>query len=479
MVRGSGFVASCFLVAGLLSGETVVFEHVTVIDATGAAPQKNVSVAVADGRIQAIAKKIRPPRDARVIEAKGKFLIPGLWDMHMHLGPPEIFFPLLVANGIVGVREMFTGIPMNTIRQWRTLPDTPQIVAPGFLDGPPLLSNGPPPPGAFAVETAGQARFAVRALAQSGVDFLKVYNSLPREAYFAIAQEARLLGIPFAGHVPEADSPAEESEAGQRSQEHLINILLACSTQEEELRKQRIDTMLSQQISGEERMRLLAFPLTEGLFDTYSETKAAELFRTFVNNGTWQTPTLVLLAGFARARDDDFVHDPRRVYLLATWNAAWDPKNTFFLRDLTPSGYDALNARVHALLARHEKLVGDMHRAGVEFLAGTDANGWNPVLPGFGLHEELALLVESGLTPMEALQCATRNPARYFGKLAQTGTIEVGKLADLVLLNADPLHDIHNTQKVEAVVMRGHYYSRLDLDVMLAHAAAFAAKGHS
>ena len=165
--------------------------------------------------------------------------------------------------------------------------------------------------------------------------------------------------------------------------------------------------------------------------------------------------------------------------MLAAWNAAWDPKNTFFLRDLTPAGYDALNTRVRALLARHQELVGDMHRAGVAFLAGTDANGWNPVLPGFGLHEELALLVESGLTPMEALQCATRNPALYFGRLAETGTLETGKLADLVLLNADPLRDIHNTQKVEAVVMRGRYYSRLDLDVMLAHAAAFAAKGHS
>jgi imidazolonepropionase-like amidohydrolase len=121
-----------------------------------------------------------------------------------------------------------------------------------------------------------------------------------------------------------------------------------------------------------------------------------------------------------------------------------------------------------ALLDRYKKLVGDMHRAGVEFLAGTDANGWNPVLPGFGLHEELALLVESGLTPLDALQTATRNPARYFGALNQAGTIEPGKVADLVLLNADPLADIRNTQKIEAVVMRGRYYSRQDLDALLA-----------
>jgi hypothetical protein len=457
----------------ILSAQPLILQHVTVIDATGAAPQANMSVAIENGRIAGIAKKMRVARGARIVEARGKFLIPGLWDMHIHLGPPEIFFPLLLANGITGVREMFTGIPIATIQRWRTLADTPRIVAPGFLDGPPMLSTGPPPPGAIAIATPDQARFAVRALAQTGVDFLKVYNSIPRDAYFALAQEANAIGIPFAGHVPEAVSPAEASEAGQRSQEHLINILLACSTDEEKLRAARVSLMLSQQISGEARMRELAFPDPAGLFDTYSEEKAAALFRTFVKNGTWQTPTLALLDGFARARDEDFRADPRRKYMLKTWVAAWDPRNTFFLKDLfSPkangeNGYDALNARVRTLLARHEKLVGDMHRAGVEFLAGTDANGWNPVMPAFGLHRELELLVASGLTPMEALQCATRNPARYFGGSKEGGTVEIGKVADLVLLNADPLGDIRNTERIEAVVMRGKYYSREDLDALL------------
>jgi hypothetical protein len=467
--------ASC----GLAQTQPIVFRHVTVIDATGAAPRKNVDVVISAGVIQSIGAKGRLPRNVRVIEAKGKFLIPGLWDMHMHLALPQIFFPLLLANGIIGVREMFTGIPMNTIRTWRALPDAPRIVASGFIDGPPMLSNGPPPPGAFAVAAPDQGRFAVRALAQSGVDFIKIYSSVPRDAYFAIAQEARAIGITFAGHVPEEVSPLEASEAGQRSQEHLNNILLACSTREKELRAERVSTMLSQQISGEERLRLLAFPLTEGLFDTYSEEKAAALFQTFVRNGTWQTPTLSLLSGFAHMPDDDFVHDPRRKYLLPAWNEAWDPKKTFFLKDLSADQYAALNTRIRALLARHEKLVGDMHRAGVEFLAGTDTNGWNPVFPGFGLHDELELLVDSGLTPMEALQTATRNPAMYFGSLAQTGTVQAGKIADLVLLDVDPLLDIRNTRKIDAVIMRGRYYSRQDLDALLAGAAGYAAKNHS
>jgi hypothetical protein len=459
------------LLAGSLPAQTIVIKNVTVIDATGAPARKNLSVAIDGARISDLQKKIKVPRGAVAIDGKGKFLIPGLWDMHAHLSMPEIYFPLLVSNGITGVREMFTGVPIPVIRSWRARLDVPQIVAPGFIDGPPMLWNGAAPPGSVAVATADDGRFAVDALARSGVDFLKVYNSIPRDAYFALAAEARAIGIVFAGHVPEAISPLEASEAGQRSQEHLINILEACSTKEDELRAARVSMMLDRSISGEQRLRDLAFPDSVELDKTYSEEKATQLFRAFVKNGTWQTPTLALLEGFAKMRDEDFIHDPRRKYLLKAWADAWDPRNTFYLKDLTPEAYAQLNARIRTLLARYEKLVGDMHRAGVQFLAGTDANGWNPVYPGFGLHEELALLVASGLTPMEALQSATRNPAMYFGHLDSMGTIEKGKSADLVLLDADPLTDIRNTQKIAGVIMKGHYYAPADLDKLRASAA--------
>ena len=262
-------------------------------------------------------------------------------------------------------------------------------------------------------------------------------------------------------------NPAEASDAGQRSQEHLINILQACSTREDGFRAARIAAMLDRNMPGESRMRLLAFPDAAELSQSYSEVKAANLFRTFVRNGTWQTPTLVLLEGFASVREESFLRDPNRKYALKSWTDSWDPRNTFFLKDLSPAAYDALNARIRVLLERYEKLVGDMRRAGVEFLAGTDTNGWNPIIPGFGLHEELALLVKSGLSPLEALQSATRNPARYFGPKADFGTIEPGKAADLVLLTADPTRDIHNTQKIDSVILRGRYFPREELDKML------------
>ncbi len=280
-------------------------------------------------------------------------------------------------------------------------------------------------------------------------------------------EEARAAGIPVAGHVPEEVSPLEASAAGIRSEEHLNNILLNASTDEVRLRRERVAMMYDPKITGAQRLRLLAWPMLAGLVDTYDEKKAAAVFQAFVKNGTWQTPTLAILDGFVHEMDEDFVNDPRRRFLPKVWTDNWDPRVIYYLRDESPAEYEVLHQRMRMLLTRYRKLVGDMHRAGVELLAGTDTNPLNPVLPGWGLHQELVLLQESGLTNMQALQTATRNPARYFGILEETGTVEEGKSADLVLLDADPLEDIRNTQKINAVVMRGRYYSRGDLDGML------------
>ncbi len=459
-----------FFLLAPLRAQTLVIQHSTVIDLVSAKPLKDYSVVIQNGRILAVARKIKPPAGAQVIDAKGKFLIPGLWDMHMHLGLPESFLPMLTANGITGIREMFTGLPLPLIQQYRARADVPHIVASGFLDGPLMLNAGNPPPGAFAVGTAEQARIAVDLIKQSGYDFIKVYSDLPREAYFAISQEARAIGIPFAGHVPESVSPLEAAEAGQRSQEHLLNIMLACSTNEEALRQERLRVMNSTELSVEARLRILGFPDPQGLFDTYDKEKATRLFAAFVRNGTWQTPTLALLEGFGYG--DKLVNDPSFHYMPESWRKTAHPRDKPYMQDLSPQELEQWMERARKLLTRYQQLVGDMHRAGVKFLAGTDTGLTNPVIPGVGLHHELALLVDSGLTPLEALATATKNPAQYFGVLNQLGTIEAGKIADLVLLDANPLRDIHNTQKIRAVVMRGRYFSRADLDAMLARAAA-------
>ncbi len=422
------------------SAQIIVFQHATVVDVTGAAVRRDVSVTIAGDRIAAIQANSAAeiPSGARVIDATGKFLIPGLWDMHVHLDPQATAIPALLANGITGIREMYSGIPIATLLAWRAKPENPRIAVPGFLDGPLLRTSGVPPD-AFAVGSAAEAVLAVDVLASRGADFLKVYNDLPREAYFAIAQESKRLGIPFLGHVPEAISPLEASEAGQRSQEHLINILLACSTREDELRKERIATMNDPAISGQQRMLRLGFPDPDGLFDTYDDAKAAALFQAFVKNATWHTPTLALL--------HSYLADTSRARKMA------------YMQDLSSEEFDSWIARIGALLERHKKLVGEMHKAGVAFLAGTDTGPSTPVVPGSGLHDELQLLVESGFTPIEALQTATLNPARYFGKQQDLGTIDVGKVADIVMLDANPLEDIRNTRKIAMVVLRGRIIS--------------------
>ena len=188
--------AVLFLIASAGFAQTFVFEHATVIDATGAPPKKDFSVAVRDGRIVSVKPQADAVPGAIVIDATGKFLIPGLWDMHVHITAPQIMFPLLVANGITGVREMYSGAALSAIREWRLLPDAPRLLAPGFIDGPLMTGNLPD---AVAVANEEQARAAVRALKADGADFLKVYNSVPREAFLALMEEARAAGLLWRG----------------------------------------------------------------------------------------------------------------------------------------------------------------------------------------------------------------------------------------------------------------------------------------
>lgn len=442
----SPILLALFLLTGNLSAQPLFLHDVTVIDGTGADPIPGVSVLMDAGRIVEIAPDLAPPADAVVVEGEGRFAIPGLWDMHAHLTDFQRNAHQMLVYGVTGVREMYTGFAPSALAPLRARRDFPRLALAAFFDGPLFGANGAVPPAAYSVTTDEEARTAVKLALIERADFLKVYNNLPREAYFAIADEARKRGVLFAGHVPEAVSPKEAAAAGQISQEHLINILLASSTNEEELRAQRLAVMNDPQLSSAARARELGFPNPGGLFETYDEAKAADLFSTFVDYGVWQTPTLVLLKHFAEGGDQI-----RSLPVVA---------------DLDDEGFAAFQQRAARLLERHQQLVGDMHRAGVSFLAGTDASANTPVPYGLGVHEELELLVEAGMTEMEALQTATRNPAFYFGLLTLSGTLEPGKIADIVLLNANPLEDIRNTRQVEGVVMRGSYFPPETLEIL-------------
>jgi hypothetical protein len=228
------------------------------------------------------------------------------------------------------------------------------------------------------------------------------------------------------------------------SQEHLINILVSCSTREEELRAERAAMLANRELATMVKAREFGWPPEAGLLDTYDPKKAAELFETFADYGTWQAPTLAVSSYYAET--------PERTPEL------------IMRAGLSGEELEKFRAHARRMLARYQELVGEMHRAGVLLLAGSDAGEATDVPMGAGLHRELELLVGSGLTPLEALQTATLNPAMYLGTLSLMGTIASGKVGDLVLLDANPLEDIRNTRKIRAVVMRGKLYTRETID---------------
>ncbi len=446
--------------------------HVTVIDATGAAARPDVTVLIVGDRIAELspAGKTRVPKNAQVVDATGKFLIPGLWDMHVHWGQKE-YLPLFIANGITGVRVM-AGQPLH--QQWR------KDIEAGTLLGPRMaiastIVDGPKPwwPNSIAVGSEAEARQAVIKVKQDGADFVKVYWLLPREAYFAIADEAKKQGIPFAGHLPFAVSAADASDAGQKSIEHLEGLPEACSTREVELLKATQDAWLeghSDPTGPHPPTVAKMYQLMRSAFETFSPEKAATLFARFKRNHTWVCPTLRLYRGLSRdpKKSKD---DPRLKYLPPELRTRWFGNANAASKETTSGDLEMGNA----VFKRALEIASMMRRAGVEFLAGTDV----PVpygFPGFTLHDELAVLVQAGFTPMEALQAATRNPARFLDKERDLGTIEKGKLADLVLLDANPLEDISNTQKIEAVVLAGRLIPKSELVEMLAKVEALGNK---
>ena len=449
-------------------GNILVFTHATVIDATGAPAKRDYAVVITGDRITDIGEtaKVAVPRGARVVDASGKFLIPGLWDMHVHPQGKE-YLALFIANGVTGVRVMWGSAEDH---EWRKEIEAGQLIGPRMVIASPLV-DGPKPywRGSISVASEAQARQVVDKAKQDGADFVKVYQNLPRDLYFDIADECKKQGIPFAGHVPIAVSAQEASNAGQKSFEHLIGILPACSTRSDELLKaQQAD--LAEDLAGKPKFWGTHVVQTrQMMLDTYSPEKAAALSAVLKSNGTWQVPTLTLLRMFAYGDDPAFLKDDRLKYVPVRMRMSWDPATVDGKH--TPEDFAYMKKEFEKDL----EVVGAMQKSGVGILAGTDTA--NPFcFPGFSLHDELGLLVRAGFSPMQALQAATLNAARFLGKEKDLGTIEKGKLADLVLLDADPLVEIGNTKKIDAVVYAGRLFSRASLDEMLGQAEAFAGR---
>ena len=424
---------------------TIAFTHATVIDVDKGTSLPGMTVVVAGGRITGVGPdgEVAAPARARIVEATGKFLIPGLWDMHVHAawpGAEAIFLPLLVANGVTGVREMFSRLDWLATARAR--------VRRGDLPGPRMVGSGHildgrPPiwPGSVAVANAAEARHAVDSLAAGGADFIKVYSRLSPEAFFAAAREAKAKGLPFAGHVPSLVSAAMASDSGQRSIEHLTNVIAACSTDEPKYLALLAAAVASP--GGWDSAGKISRG-GAGLLASYSPERCRALARRFVANGTWMVPTIAVLHSVAYLDDTTLALDPRLRYIPPGFSQSWNARTDFRFRMLTPEDWKSRKIGY----ARQLEIVTLLHAEGVKFLAGTDLS--NPfIYPGFSLHDELASLVAAGFTPAEALRAATIDPARYLDAADSLGSIAVGKRADLVLLGANPLEDIRNTTKIE------------------------------
>lgn len=454
---------------GSTTNPPIAIAGATVIDATGADPIPNATVLIEGDRIAAVGPvdAVEVPAGARVIDGAGRFLIPGLWDAHVHAfvfpWQAELYLPLLIANGVTGVRDMGGPVPMAAIDEVRAAVAAGERVGPRIVAG--TMLDGPTPVWPFALPagTAEEGRAALATVADSGADFAKVYTLLPREAFLAVAEAAGERGFPFAGHVPITSTPVEAAAAGQRTVEHYSDSLVPFCAADDVL------AALRAAAAGPDPVQAYGAAFFGGLArmqETLDEGKVEAAAAAFADHGTWFTPTLIIGRNAALAGDPALVADPRLRYLppevVATW--ATDP---------------ALLEEPFLAVARQSLEIGTamtatMRRAGVGVLAGTDL-GLPNTLPGFGLHDELALLVDAGLTPLEALQAATRNPAEAVGRAADLGTVEAGKLADLVLLDADPLADIGNAGRIAAVIADGRVFARADLDALLTaaeHAAA-------
>jgi imidazolonepropionase-like amidohydrolase len=398
-----------------LAASGIAVQDVTVIDIASGAARPHMTVVVDEGKISRVgsAASIHLLASTRVVDGKDKFLIPGLWDMHVHLFHKQ-YLPLFIAFGVTGVQDM--GSDFLKVKAWR------DAIEKGSAVGPRIVTSGPPVSGSpsqdpnlpvLVARTADQGRQVFDQLYKMDVDFITELSLLPRQAYFALAELARHWDLRLVGPIPANVTAQEAVEARQKSLEHMFGIAKSVSTDEQ----------------------------------------AVKFFERCTLTGTRVSPTLVFWLRMSHMDDPKLMSDPQLAIVPASIRDAWP--------DISKDR-DSLKAQ----LWRTYRLVVLAKQAKTEILAGTDT-GDPYVIPGAALQDELEQLVVAGLTPRDALEAATLVPARFFEREQEMGSIEKGKLADLVLLDANPLDDIRNVRKIQGVFTHGRYYARKDLDSLL------------
>ncbi|MBS1667834.1 MAG: amidohydrolase family protein [Bacteroidetes bacterium] len=456
----------------------IAIVNTNIIDVENGNVSNNMTILIKGNRIINIgsAKKIKIPKQTKVLDGQGKFVIPGLWDMHAHTSSEtntrRVIYPLFIANGITSVRVMSADcydpcwkLAMNIYKSIELLKEIKngELIGPRAILGSNYV-NGPKPGDSSTVKRPGteeDGKKLVHFLMGRGVDFIKIYDGIPRDAYFGLASEANKEHFPFAGHNPIRVKTSEASDAGQKSIEHCCegNLFIESSSREDELRSKYTKLYLSDSTKD-------LYKVVLEIVKSFDKTKFEKIIQKLMENKTWFVPTL-LVEDILNPKKPNWRNDLRNKYVPKDELKYW-VKNEKELNDF-------LGVPDPEIRQKRFEIVRDMQKAGVNILAGSDCGVYGAYY-GESLHDELALLVEAGLSNLEALQAATIKAAQYEQATDSLGSIKKGMLADLILLDANPLKNIGNTKRINTVISNGRLFDRKALDAILQKVLIEAAK---
>lgn len=472
---------AAFTPADSRASDVHAISNVTIVDLRGGVLRPGQTVVWHRSRILAAGPTatVSLPPGTRLMAGEGRFLLPGFWDMHVHISTatpddPELTLPLFIANGVTSVRDMSDDLdaadhPVGASIVKRRLDaqsraglrSGPRIVALAshMIDGPAMtLPAGAPE--FLAAGTPEHARTLVHYLRdEASTDFLKVYSNIPRSAYFAMMDEAKQAGLVVAGHKPLAVSFIEAADAGQKSIEHAREILFDSALHAQELRQ----TLDSRNPSPAQ---------LRGILQKHDPMRLQEIFAALVRNDTFYVPThLTRLFDWKAAANDRAYLEDRRIHLLHPNQFAHALQDAATTRARVSSMDDVRT--YEAFFRKGLEVTRKAYEAGVKIMVGTDAgDSW--CFHGSSLHDEMELLAQAGLPPLAVLRAATVVPAEFAGKLAEHGAVAAGYVADLLLLNENPLTDIRATREIQAVVFNGRVFNRGALDALKAEVAGRA-----
>lgn len=434
----------------------LLITNATLVDVLSGSLESGKLVAITADTIRVVddASKQHEYEALEIVDAEGKYLMPGLWDMHVHfrggdslIGENKDLLPLFLAYGITTVRDAGGDITPSVL-DWRRQVRDKELDGPNiFTSGPKLDGSDPAWPGSIKIESLQDVVAALDSLEQLGVDYVKTYDgNLSKEMYYEIVKEAEKRGHKVTGHMPLSAYFLEAIDLGLDGAEHLYYTMKACSPLEDSL------TNLN-----------LGYAMLEPLMDSYDPLLAAEVFAKMADREVFITPTLYIAKTLAEILDADHSRDSLLAYM------GHGIQQTYLLRiEGAKRARAAGNNRMAKSVELSSKMIVAMHDAGVNMLAGSDCGPYNSfVYPGESLHGELRLMVEAGLTPQQALNTSIIHGPRFFGLEAFYGSIDPGKVGDLIVLDGNPLEDIRNLSKITAVVARSEVYDRDDLREMM------------